>query len=417
MKKNKLLIISLFALLSVCSCSNNNNNTSGTSSLEEISIYSSLGTSGSLESTPLPEKTLDEEKVNQIISGEFEVLLQSIKTEDEVVLHTEKQKSYLHGDYNEVLKYAHGDGEYSRPLPVTFSWECNASEDNVINYYTLNVSENSDMSSPWTFISETTSYDVYNLKIGTTYYWNVETYIGDLHFTSETNSFKTEDESIRNIFIEGVANCRDIGGWKIGTNQRVKQGLIYRTGRLNKNYMNLVSRQITIEGRKMMVNYLGIQTEIDLRRTDNNEVGSLTSSPLDTSVNYYQCPMVYESNKNTLVNNSPMIREIFKLLSDESNYPLFYHCSIGTDRTGLLTYLINGLLGVSEDDLNRDYLFSNFGSIGGSRELSDIEEDYIPTIKEQEGNSLSQKIENYLLKIGVTSEEISSIKTLMIETI
>ena len=43
---------------------------------------------------------------------------------------------------------------------------------------------------------------------------------------------------------------------------------------------------------------------------------------------------------------------------------------------------------------------------------TDIEDDYIPTIKEQEGNSLSQKIENYLLKIGVTSEEISSIKTL-----
>jgi protein tyrosine/serine phosphatase len=51
------------------------------------------------------------------------------------------------------------------------------------------------------------------------------------------------------------------------------------------------------------------------------------------------------------------------VLADESNYPIFFHCAIGTDRTGTLAYLINGLLGVPEEDLYYDYCFSNFGAI------------------------------------------------------
>ena len=42
---------------------------------------------------------------------------------------------------------------------------------------------------------------------------------------------------------------------------------------------------------------------------------------------------------------------------------LLLHCSIGTDRTGVICFLINALLGVSEEDLYKDYLFSMFGMI------------------------------------------------------
>ena len=417
MKKNKLLIVSLLALVGVCSCNNNNQNPTSEVPSSEVSVYVSLGTSEEEVTPSSEEKALNQDRIEQIINGEFEVLLKSVKTEEVVNFHTELQKNYLEDEVTNIAPYAYGGEERSKPLPLTLTWESNLTEENVVDYYKVNISENSDMTSSWEFKTNETSLDVYNLKVGTTYYWNVETNIKDLNFETETYTFETDDQNVRNIFVDGVTNCRDLGGWKIGTNQRVKQGLMYRTGRLNKNHMNIVSRQITAEGREMMTKYLNIKSEIDLRRTDNNEIGSLKSSPLGNTVNYYGCPMIYETNENTLVNNSPMLREIFKILSDENNYPLFYHCSIGTDRTGLLSYLVNGLLGVSEEDLYRDYLFSNFGNIGSDRELSDIEEDYIPTIKEQNGNSLSEKIENYLLGIGVTSEEISSIKLLMIETI
>ena len=91
-----------------------------------------------------------------------------------------------------------------------------------------------------------------------------------------------------------------------------------------------------------MRNYLNIKSEIDLRLIENNEVGSYEESALGSGINYYQCPMSYDGN--ILVNNKNMVKNIFDLLSDKTNYPLIYHCNIGTDRTGLITYLLNGFL-------------------------------------------------------------------------
>ena len=88
--------------------------------------------------------------------------------------------------------------------------------------------------------------------------------------------------------------------------------------------------------------------------------------------------------------NIPSIRNVFEILADESNYPLVFHCSIGTDRTGFIAYLIGGLLGVGQEELEREFLFSNFGYIGGSRNL-DYMKAYVPAIDKYEGNTLSEK--------------------------
>ena len=39
---------------------------------------------------------------------------------------------------------------------------------------------------------------------------------------------------------------------------------------------------------------------------------------------------------------------------------IFFHCTIGTDRTGTLAYFLEGLLGVSEEDRLRDYEMTYF---------------------------------------------------------
>lgn len=416
-KTKKFFIANLFLILMVSSCGGNQKPTSSISSSENLnSMFVSSGTSidSSLESSS-SDKELNMDKINEIINGSFIFEITSQKTESNVELHSKAQLDYINGSYLDIANYADGKEEKSHPAPVTFDWTTNALNDNVVSYYTLSISENSDMSNPYTVTSEETSIDVYNLKIGTKYYWNVSTLIGNLSFVSETYDFVTNDNAPRNLYIDGITNARDLGGWKTLDGKRVKQGLIYRTGRLNKNYTNLVLRDITAKGRKTMMEQLKIKSEIDLRRTDNNEIGGLKGSPLSESVNYYCTPMIYEADNQTISKNFQMIKNVFSILANESNYPLFYHCSIGTDRTGLISFLVNGLLGVSEEDLYKDYLFSNFGDIGSNRELNDIMDDYVNLLKSKEGNSLSEKIENFLLEIGVTSQEISQIKTILIE--
>ncbi|MBO5328104.1 MAG: tyrosine-protein phosphatase, partial [Clostridia bacterium] len=118
---------------------------------------------------------------------------------------------------------------------------------------------------------------------------------------------------------------------------------------------------------------------------------------------------------NILTGNIEIVKNTFEILADESNYPLIYHCNIGTDRTGLFAYLINGLMGVSEEDLYRDYLFSNFGKINGSRSLSGIKNSYIATIKSYQGDNLSEKIYNCLVDLGIPSEHLDSVIEILTE--
>lgn len=107
-------------------------------------------------------------------------------------------------------------------------------------------------------------------------------------------------------------------------------------------------------------------------------------------------------------------RLIFELFADPASYPVYFHCSIGTDRTGMIAAMLNGLLGVSEEDLCRDYVFSNFGKTGSVRQVNTIETDVLSKMKRYEGETLQENIENYLLSCGVTAEQIASIRSMLL---
>ena len=108
-------------------------------------------------------------------------------------------------------------------------------------------------------------------------------------------------------------------------------------------------------------------------------------------------------------------RRFLEILKDNKNGAVLYHCSAGKDRVGVGTMLFLSILGVSKEDLFRDYLFSNFGNIGGSRGLSRIS-DYVDAIDACEGATLAEKVETYLTQtIGVPQENIDKIREIMIE--
>ena len=102
--------------------------------------------------------------------------------------------------------------------------------------------------------------------------------------------------------------------------------------------------------------------------------------------------------------------QLRRLLGEADAAPVIL--CIGTDRTGLITYLLLGYLGVDEQDIYRDYLFSNFANIGGSRDLGGITTKYVATIKNKYGGKstpLSKKCRAALLDIGVEPAELEAI--------
>ena len=321
-----------------------------------------------------------------------------------IVLHSDVQRVFLSGPLENVNLYARGAEELSRPLTPTFTWEEAKAP------YTVYLSDNYNYSNALTYSVDDAKISFSNLKINTKYYYQVMS--GDEVIKQDT--FETSSQLVRNLYISGVTNARDLGGYttKEGV---VKQGVLFRMGRLNKNDVEEVDVRITSKGIDAMINELKVKTEIDLRMVDNNEVGGLTegTSVIGNNVKYYQCPMDYTETMDK-GDNDKSLRKVFTILGDKKNYPAFFHCSIGTDRTGYVAWLINSILGVSEDDLWRDYLFSNFGNIGGLRNKSYIENGYVKMIKETEGNSLKEKTINFLLKKGVKQQDINVVQEMML---
>ena len=80
----------------------------------------------------------------------------------------------------------------------------------------------------------------------------------------------------------------------------------------------------------------------------------------------------------------------------------------------MIAFLLNGLLGVEVEDLTRDYMFSNYGLIWGSRDPGAID-GYVKFLSRYGGETLSERIRSYLLDIGVTVEQIDSVVSIMLD--
>ena len=342
--------------------------------------------------------------------------------ETTVSIHSENQKALLDSDDpialidNNISDYGHNS--LSKPLPVSFSW----SEENDLNQkaskYILRISEYQDMSYSLEYKTNESSFDVYNLKIRTQYYYQVTSIHSSKKFNSEVKQFTINDSGPRNLFVDGVENVRDLGGWDIGENKVYKQGLIYRTAQFNLNSYGSVFNSVpTKEGKKTLLNELKIKTEIDLRRTDDtgcDENDGITSSPLGKSVKYVSAPMIYgNANIFTQSRNLEYIRLFFDTLANENNYPIAFHCVRGTDRTGALAYVLGALVGMSKEDLMLDYLFSDLANIGTPVQASTISGNsfYVQGIDDSEGATLSEKTKNYLH--NTAGVEISTLETII----
>lgn len=357
-----------------------------------------------------------------------EVTFSLAKVGENVSFHTEMQENFFKdNNYDDITKYGLGEEENSRPLPIKLSWEVEKSKN-----YTVKVSENEDMSNAWTFTTGSNKeFVLYNCKTGTKYYWIVTAEYPSHTFTSEVASFSTKEGGPRNLYVDGVNNIRDIGGYTVTGGKKIKQGMIYRCAKLNESSVDVVQRTITDAGISTMIDQLGVKTDVDLRKNadleGSNEVGGLTDkSPLGDSVKYVQCPMYYNGSlvlkqaksAETTVNQAS-IKKFFNLLADEASYPLAFHCTQGKDRTGQIAYLLETFLGMEQEERTHDYLFTNMSSMGGGAlKATTVANKYSGTnsiFAKYDSEDMQKGAEGYLLSIGVAQETLDKIKSILIK--
>ena len=324
-------------------------------------------------------------------------------------IHTELQLEYLKGaDYKTVPTGVNGSQERSKPVPLTITIPESPLYDlSDIRSATLRISEDENVSTYKEVTGENNSFVIKNVKINTAYYYYYFFETSRATFFSEIREVFIKNEAPRMLDIGGVTNARDVGGWKIKGGQYTEQGLMFRMARLHYN----ATMNITREGIASFQE-LGIKTEIDLRYAEDGN--TVYESPVP-GVTYYNCPINYNNSFFDDADNRVAIKDAFELMANKQNYPLMFHCSIGTDRTGFISFILNALAGVQEECLYQDYLMSNFGQIGGSRDSAQITY-YINTLRStyRGGNDLSLGAQNYMTGLGLDETSVNTIKGILL---
>ena len=285
----------------------------------------------------------------------------------------------------------------------------------VFNYKIINaesasllLSENEDLSDGMTYTLDVDkdNITVDNLKTGMTYYYLVAATNADGKKETETGSFKTADGN-RFISFTGVYNTRDIGGYDTVYGKKIKQGVLVRGTELD----GMVESHYFLKDVTETEPFHFV-CDFDLR--SNNLFNTpYYVSRLGENVKhqFYSSPMygaVFEKD------NAEILNQIFTGLADPANYPMYLHCTYGADRTGTIVFLLQGLLGVSEEDMMTEYELTGF-----------FMHDYIYGesfssmcwgLREMSGNTINEKIESFMKEnVGITEEQIRSIRKIFLD--
>lgn len=149
-------------------------------------------------------------------------------------------------------------------------------------------------------------------------------------------------------------NVRDLGGWACdgGT---VKYGLLIRGGKLSA------------ADRAVLVGELGVQHDLDLRGREGGGSGDepgMTESPLGSDVWYTRTQQYAWYALTPVAAWQAYLRCVIDAVTHRE--PVYFHCTAGADRTGTLACVLEGLLGISQSDIDKDYELTTFYSGSGS---------------------------------------------------
>ena len=223
----------------------------------------------------------------------------------------------------------------------------------------------------------------------------------------------------------GARNARDLGGWTTLDGKKIKYRKVYRGGRLNEKWSPY---PLDEQGQKEVL-FEGIGAQLDLR--GNSDV---MFEPAVEGLDHC-APVIEQGGKTMLVNDAAKTKECFEFVvnSLRKGKPVYFHCSLGRDRTGTLDILLLGLLGVREGVIAKEYEVTYFAPVGYSVSISDqksnptpvfkntrmawVYSDVVPYFWELAGDgTFAQGVEKYLLTVAkVSQKDIDDFRSLMLE--
>lgn len=312
---------------------------------------------------------------------------------------------------------------------TNISYKLSWSEVKPFEYSIVSVSDNINFQNAKKYVTYNHYINLSDLKMNTTYYYQIEGVDGKYSVLSDIYNFNVSDGA-RIMSIDGVENFRDIGSYQTTIeNKKIKQNMIYRSGNADG---------ITTLGKKQIKELYNLKTELDLREkaywTNQSYFGKDVQYKhvSNEQGGVYYIDRGVDLDQTGLATGGATIRDELLTFVDSNNYPINFHCAIGRDRTGTLAMLLLGLLGVSEADICFDYVISLINGNAKAKDEVQLLELYnniyqtMQYIKNLTGQTkFDEAVKTYLTtnfvgsnasaKVGLTNEQVDSIKNIMLE--
>lgn len=237
-------------------------------------------------------------------------------------------------------------------------------------------------------------------------------------FWSFSSGAATPQTSVRDgiivVEVPRVKNMRDLASWATTDGHAIRRGRIYRSAALDYSREDWykLNRSLPQASRDYLVDTLGIKTDVDLRE-NGDEVHNMTESPLGPEVKWVHVPSQSYERLGTEAGRTAF-REVFRTFLDEANYPIIVHCRIGRDRTGTVAYILEALLGVSEDDLRRDWEYSERAKGNAKFNYGKFER-LLSVFDPYPGQNQNEKVVEFVKSLGFSDADIAKFRSLMLE--
>ena len=437
MRNTKFVVFSLMALV-LSACGGNNQPNGGDSSKQ----------GGNSQNPDAPIVLVNPEDTSMLATN-CKKYIDDIRTIDndvmpykyhEIALNIEdSEKGYLDtGDVNGQNRTVNGQIPNRSDRSEGVELKFNVKEGHEAEKYTVYVSENEDFSNAKQLETTGNSVRAMNLFVNTQYYWKV---VGDGE-ESAVMSFETGDYprwiTCRSLDGDeggrGIYNVRDLGGYNTESGQRVKQGLVYRGGEITTMSSSGHYNTITEVAKKAFREDMGMVggVELDLRgASDISDGYKACGFAVNGDIEYKQYAI--KSYEQTFTQTRSMVAPIFEILKNADNKPVYFHCFGGADRTGTIGFLLNGLLGVSYEDLVIDFELTSYSSINNEHIrnhldghqhqydrwpalITQIKTDTTGGYAWDDNALLMDNIENFLVKAcSVPQATIDTIRDIMLE--
>ena len=335
----------------------------------------------------------------------------------------------FYGGFNGKLYDENGNED---PAGKAFDWDNQPDSDKPMSY-SINWKESdldgeSDMiltlsdQYGWSSETEVFSGDLYvnitNLVPGDMYSYKVVSSTSGKVVTE--GSFKTVGH-LHQVFFKGnCRNGRDLGGWQTVDGKTVKYRKLYRGGRMQSDTVNN-------SGKKEILSE-GIRAQLDLRGSDK------INKPAVEGVDLL-APGIEQGGTTMLKSDHEKTKQCFEFIvnSLRNDKPVYFHCSLGRDRTGTLDILLLGLLGVREGDISKAYEVTYFAPVGYSVSSSEKSSNPEPIFKNTRmewvysdvvpyfwslstDGTFANGVENYLLNVAqVSQKDIDDFRRIMLD--